>query len=123
MRCWIGRPSELTIKASGGPHTRAPRPAPNGVPAKLAGPFGALDYRPGGHDRIWIAGRIGVAPFLSWIRSIDGQFDRTNGFCYSVARAPSRATPDEIRAVTNRHRSLLLHLVCARTDGQLTPPG
>jgi predicted ferric reductase len=67
---------ELTIKASGD-YTRdlydQLRP---GIPAKLAGPFGGFDYRQGGHDQIWIAGGIGVTPFLSWIRSIDGRFDR-----------------------------------------------
>ncbi len=78
---------ELTIKASGD-YTRALydqlRP---GVPAKLAGPFGGFDYRQGGRDQIWIAGGIGITPFLSWIRSIDGQLDRTIDFYYSVARA------------------------------------
>jgi len=92
-----------------------------GIPAKLAGPFGGFDYRQGGHDQIWIASGIGVTPFLSWIRSIDGRFDRQVDFFYSVAHAEDAVDLDEIREVADRHTSLRVHLVCADTDGKLTP--
>jgi predicted ferric reductase len=112
---------ELTIKAAGD-YTRdlydQLRP---GIPAKLAGPFGGFDYRQGGHDQIWIAGGIGVTPFLSWIRSIDGRFDRQVDFFYSVAHAEDAVDLDEIRGIADRHPSLRVHLVCADTDGKLTP--
>jgi predicted ferric reductase len=112
---------ELTIKASGDYTRQLYEQLRAGVPAKLAGPFGGFDYRQGGRDQIWIAGGIGVTPFLSWIRSIDGEFDRTVDFYYSVAHAPDALYLDEIRAVTEQHPSLRLRLVCADTDGQLTP--
>jgi predicted ferric reductase len=112
---------ELTIKAAGD-YTRdlydQLRP---GIPAKLAGPFGGFDYRQGGHDQIWIAGGIGVTPFLSWIRSIDGQFDRQVDFFYSVAHAEDAVDLDEIHGIADRHPSLRVHLVSADTDGRLTP--
>jgi predicted ferric reductase len=112
---------ELTIKASGDYTSELYDKLRTGVPAKLAGPFGGFDYREGGRDQIWIAGGIGVTPFLSWIRSIDGQFDYSVDFYYSVAHAEDALYLDEIRAVTNRHPSLRLRLVCADTNGQLTP--
>ncbi len=112
---------KLTIKASGD-YTRdlydQLRP---GIPAKLAGPFGGFDYHQGGHDQIWIAGGIRVTPFLSWIRSIDGRFDRQVDFFYSVAHAEDAVDLDEIRGVADRHPSLRVHLVCADADGKLTP--
>jgi predicted ferric reductase len=112
---------ELTIKTSGD-YTRdlydQLRP---GIPTKLAGPFGGFDYRQGGHDQIWIAGGIGVTPFLSWIRSIDARFDRQVDFFYSVAHAEDAVDLDEIRGVAERHPSLRVHLVCTDTDGKLTP--
>jgi predicted ferric reductase len=112
---------ELTIKASGDYTRELYEQLRTGVPAKLAGPFGGFDYRQGGPDQIWIAGGIGVTPFVSWIRSIDGQFEHTVYFYYSVAHAEDALYLDDIRAVTNRHPSLRLRLVCADTDGQLTP--
>lgn len=114
---------ELTIKASGDYTRELYEQLRTGVPAKLAGPFGGFDYRQGGRDQIWIAGGIGVTPFLSWIRSIEGEFDRTIDFYYSVAHAQDALYLDEIRAVTKQHPSLRLRLVCADTDGQLTPEG
>jgi len=112
---------EVTIKASGDYTRELYDKLQPGVPAKLAGPFGGFDYRQGGHDQIWIAGGIGVTPFLSWIRSIDGQFDWAVDFYYSVARADDAVYLEEIRAVGDRQPSLRVHLVCADTDGMLTP--
>jgi predicted ferric reductase len=111
---------ELTIKAAGD-YTRDlfDKLGP-GVPAKLAGPFGGFDYRHGGHDQIWIAGGIGITPFISWIRSIDREFDREVDFYYAVAHAGDAVYLDEIRAAANRHPSLRVHLVCADTDGLLS---
>jgi predicted ferric reductase len=111
---------ELTIKAAGDyTHELLNKLGP-GVPAKLAGPFGGFDYRSGGHDQIWIAGGIGITPFISWIRSVDGEFDRDVDFYYSVARAGDAVYLDEIRAAAIRHPSLRIHLVCADTDGLLS---
>jgi predicted ferric reductase len=122
---------EVTIKAAGD-YTRdlfdKLRP---GVPAKLAGPFGWFDYRRGGHDQVWIAGGIGITPFISWIRSIVGEFDREVDLYYSVAHAGDAVYLDEVRAAANRHPSLRVHLVCTDTDGRLSveevidaiPPG
>ena len=112
---------EVTIKASGDYTRDLYDQLRSGIPTKLAGPFGGFDYRQGGHDQIWIAGGIGVTPFLSWIRSIDGRFDRQVDFFYSVAHAEDAIDLDEIRGVADRHPSLRVHLVCADTDGRLTP--
>jgi len=112
---------EVTIKASGDYTRELYDKLRPGVPAKLAGPFGGFDYRAGGRDQIWIAGGIGVTPFLSWTRSIDGRFDRSVDFYYSVAHADDAVYLDEFRAVSDRHPSLRVHLVCADADGMLTP--
>jgi predicted ferric reductase len=91
-----------------------------GVPAKVVGPFGEFDYRRGGHEQIWIAGGIGVTPFMSWIRSLDGRFDREVDFYYSV-RAPAEAVyRDEIEAATKANPSLRVHYVYSNADGTLT---
>ena len=67
---------EVSIKASGDYTRDLHDKVQKGTPAKVAGPFGGFDYRRGGQDQIWIAGGIGVTPFLSWIRSLDDGFDR-----------------------------------------------
>jgi predicted ferric reductase len=111
---------ELTIKATGDYTRELFDKLGPGVPAKLAGPFGGFDYRRGGHDQVWIAGGIGITPFVSWIRSIDGEFDREVDFYYSVAQAGDAIYLDEVRAAADRHPSLRVHLVCTDTDGRLS---
>jgi len=76
---------ELGIKAAGDYTSALHDSLAAGTPARVAGPFGGFDYRSGGREQIWIAGGIGVTPFVSWIRSLDATFDRHVDFWYSLA--------------------------------------
>jgi predicted ferric reductase len=91
-----------------------------GTPAKVVGPFGTFDYRRGGRDQIWIAGGIGITPFISWIRSLDDSFDRRVDFYYSVRGKADALYLDEIEAAAGRHPTLHLRLVETDRDGLLT---
>jgi predicted ferric reductase len=89
---------EVSIKAAGD-YTRDlhDRLQP-GTPAKAAGPFGGFDYRPGGRRQVWIAGGVGITPFMSWIRSLEQDFDREVSFFYSIARETDALYLEEIDA-------------------------
>jgi predicted ferric reductase len=91
-----------------------------GTPAKAAGPFGGFDYRHGGQDQIWIAGGIGITPFMSWIRSLEATFDRQVDFYYSVAHAADALYLDEIHAAGERHHTFHPHVVRTDRDELLT---
>jgi predicted ferric reductase len=112
---------EVAIKASGD-YTRDLRSAlSRGTPAKVVGPFGGFDYRRGGHEQIWIAGGIGITPFMSWIRDLDGSFDRDVDFYYSLAHDTDAIYLDEVEAAATRHPTLRAHVVYSDKDGMLTP--
>ena len=91
-----------------------------GTPAKATGPFGGFDYRLGGKEQIWIAGGIGVTPFMSWIRSIDATFDHIVTFCYSVNREAEALFLDEVQGAHQAHPSFVPHVFVTDRDGQLT---
>jgi predicted ferric reductase len=91
-----------------------------GTPAKAAGPFGGFDYRGGGQHQIWIAGGIGITPFMSWIRALDDSFDRDVAFFYSVARESDALYLDEIGAAAAAHPTVHPHVVDSSRDGYLT---
>jgi predicted ferric reductase len=111
---------ELTVKASGDYTDRLVDGLRPGVPARIAGPFGGFSYETGGREQIWIAGGIGVTPFISWLRSLDDDFDRDVDFYYS-ARTPADAVyREEIEAAAARHATLRVHLVYSDADGPLT---
>jgi predicted ferric reductase len=111
---------EVSIKAAGD-YTRDLRDKLQpGTPAKAAGPFGGFDYTHSGDDQIWIAGGIEITPFMSWIRSLDGSFDRKVDFYYSIAHESDALYLDEIQAGAATHSTLHVHIVDAERDGFLT---
>jgi predicted ferric reductase len=68
---------------------------------------------------VWIAGGVGVAPFLSWLRALDGHLPHRVDFFYSAdGEAPFA---DEIREIADRHQSLHAHLIDTSLEGRLTP--
>src|SRR5436190_5020516 len=53
-----------------------------GAEALLEGPFGSFRLREDpAHSQTWIAGGIGVTPFLSWARSLDGPIPADLYYC------------------------------------------
>lgn len=111
---------EVSIKAVGD-HTKGIYDlAKPGIPARIAGPFGGFDYRPGGSDQVWIAGGIGITPFLSWIRDLDSAFDRNVDFYYCVTHDGDALFVDEITAAARDHPSLRAHLLVSDRNGHLT---
>ena len=84
----------LTIKASGD-FTRALyqslRP---GMEATLDGAYGLFQHQLGGPKQIWVAGGIGLTPFLSFIRN--GGLEREIDFYYSVRTREEALFLDDI---------------------------
>jgi len=111
----------LSVKASGDYTKRLYADLRPGIEARVVGPFGTFDYRLGQRQQIWIAAGIGITPFISWIRALDGTFEYVVDFYYSVATEAAALFVDEIRDATARYPSLKLHLVRTDHDPQLTP--
>ena len=72
----------LSIKASGDWTKHLYGNLKAGAEARVDGCYGQLDYKTGGKKQIWIAGGIGVTPFLSWVRDFDGEPDREIDFWF-----------------------------------------
>jgi predicted ferric reductase len=91
-----------------------------GTPAKVDGCYGRLDYKRGGRQQIWVAGGIGVTPFLSWMRDFDGQLDRDIDFYYTVRGEADVLFWDEFVAADKRHDRFQARLNVSGRDGSLT---
>jgi len=62
-----------------------------GMPAVIGGPFGRFSHEKGTSRQLWIAGGIGVTPFLSWLRALDNHPLRGRvDFFYTSASANTR---------------------------------
>jgi predicted ferric reductase len=60
----------LAIRALGPETQYMEADASVGQPATLSKAYGHFDYTLGGADQIWIAGGIGISPFLGWLDSM-----------------------------------------------------
>jgi len=96
----------LTIKASGD-FTRALFGALKpGMQAVVEGPYGLFDYKTGGGKQIWIAGGIGLTPFLAFMRAMNGQLDRDIHFYYSVRHPEEALFVNEIETAARQNPRL-----------------
>jgi predicted ferric reductase len=111
----------LSVKASGDDTRRLYADLRPGMDARVVRPFGMFDYRLGGPRQVWIAAGIGITPFISWIRALNGSLEYEVDFYYSVADEAGALFVDEITAATARYPSLTLHLIRTDHDPPLTP--
>jgi len=110
----------VTVKALGDYTSRLRELLEPGMPAVVGGPHGRFSHAKGGGDQVWIAGGVGVAPFLSWMRALDehpvpGRVD----FYYAFSGGPAPFA-DELVAIADGRDGVRTHLVDSRADGRLT---
>lgn len=112
----------LTIKASGDFTRQLYESLAEGTRATLVGCYGMFDYKRGGPRQIWVAGGIGVTPFLSWIRDLDHEDPLRHrvDFFYTVRHPADAVFLEEIEDVARRHPNLRAHIVYSSRGGSLT---
>jgi predicted ferric reductase len=109
----------FTIKALGDFTRQVHTFVQPGMPAVISGPHGRFDYNNGTKQQVWIAAGVGITPFLSWLRSLDGDIAHEVDFFYtSRGRAPFA---NEVLAIADHHPTLRAHLVDTSAQGHLTP--
>jgi predicted ferric reductase len=112
----------ITVKALGD-YTKSIQNLQIGATAKVEGPFGAFNYLYAENARqIWIAGGIGITPFLNMARNI-----RTNmhtghvvDFYYSTKSRAEMIFFAELEAISKEYPNLRIIPFCAEERGFLT---
>ncbi len=109
----------FTIKALGDGTTRLQDVVQPGMPAVIGGPIGRFYPTKSTHRQLWVAGGIGVTPFLSWMRDLGQHPPRgTVDFFYSSAE-PDMPYAEEIRDLAARAGLVRVHFIDSR-QGHLT---
>lgn len=111
----------ITVKALGDYTMRLYERLAPGVEASLEGPYGRFDYREGGDRQIWIAGGVGVAPFVSWLRNMvhDEDASRDVDFYYCVHDRTDAVYLEEFETIDRHLPGVEVALVCSVEDGHL----
>ncbi len=89
-----------------------------GDPVTLEGPYGQFSYsKMKNHHQIWIAGGIGITPFLSMARSLESNY--SIDLFYSVKDPSEAIFLDELKKYSSRN-NFRLHLINSSKEGFLT---
>lgn len=110
----------VTIKASGDFTRHLFSNLQAGMDAVIEGAYGMFDYKTGGQKQIWVAGGIGVTPFLSFIRDMNGNLAYDVDFYYTVRHRVEAIFVEEIEDVAKSNPRLKVHIRFSSTDGSLT---
>ena len=110
----------LTIKASGNFTRDLFARLKEGTEAVIEGAYGMFDYKTGGQKQIWLAGGIGLTPFLSFIRDMNGALAHDVDFYYTVRHPEEALFIDEIKAAAERSPRFKPHIRFSATEGSLT---
>jgi len=110
----------LTIKASGDFTRELYGRLKEGTDAIIEGAYGMFDYKTGRQKQIWIAGGIGLTPFLSFVRDMDGHLAHDVNFFYTVRHPEEALFMDEIQEAAKKNPRLKASIRCTATEGSLT---
>jgi len=108
----------LTIKASGDFTRYLFHNLRPGMDATLDGAHGLFQHRLGGPKQTWIAGGIGITPFLSFMRH--GSLDRDIDFYYTVRTREEALFLDEIDAAAKQNPRFRVFVRFSIESGSLT---
>ena len=109
----------LTIKASGDFTRYLFSNLKAGSDAVVEGPYGLFNYKLGGIKQIWIAGGIGLTPFLSFLRDMKGDLAHDVDLYYTVRHAEEAIFLDEIKAADQANPRLKVYTRFSATQGSL----
>ena len=112
----------LTVRALGRDTRRLYTDLTVGLPATLGGPYGMFDYTLGGDRQIWIAGGIGIAPFLGWLGCPDRAGLPRADLFYCTPGSEEAPFLSELTAAAARQPGLRIHPVYSGSGGRLTVP-
>jgi predicted ferric reductase/mono/diheme cytochrome c family protein len=114
------RTLRITVKAVGD-YTSALRGLEAGADAVVEGPYGSFSHHDiPGRKQLWLAGGIGVTPFLSMARSLRYANEPAVDFYYCVEHAEEAHFLDELHAVAARRPDFRVFLVPRDEAGFLT---
>ena len=110
----------ITVKAVGD-YTSALRRLEAGAEAVVEGPYGSFSHEADARRRqVWLAGGIGVTPFLSMARALADGASPGVDFYYCVEHEAEAHFLDELRAIAARCDDFRLTVVLRDRDGFLT---
>lgn len=110
----------LTIKASGDYTRHLFDHLKEGSEAIVEGAYGLFNYKTGGEKQIWVAGGIGITPFLSFLRDLKDEIKHDVHFYYTVRHPEEAVFAEEINTIAKGHPNLKSKIRFSSIHGSLS---
>lgn len=116
-----GSTISLLVKARGDYTINLYQHIKKGDIGTFEGPYGRLNYAQGGDLQIWIAGGIGVVPFLAWIRAMKRAFPKgiKIDFYYCIHREADAVFFREFNEFSRAYPDFRIFLCCSEKGNRL----
>ncbi|WP_268808468.1 ferredoxin reductase family protein [Roseovarius albus] len=111
----------VTVKPLGDFTTRLGHILETGQVVRVQGPFGRFRLS-GKSPEVWIAGGIGITPFLTWATSLKADADPVHLF-YCVRTRNDAVHLSEIEEIAKSKPNLSLHVIVSAEGNRLTADG
>lgn len=111
----------LLVKARGDYTINLCRHIKKGHIGAFEGPYGRFNYNQTGSLQIWIAGGIGVVPFLAWIRAMQRTFRQgvKIDFYYCIHREADAVFYSEFKEFSLAYPDFRIFLCCSEKGNRL----
>ncbi len=110
----------FSIKASGDWTRYLNSNLESGGSARVDGCYGRFNYKAGGPEQIWVAGGIGITPFMSWIRDFGDAPAADVDLFYTVRGEEDLLFHDEITSTDGAHDNFRYHHRVSSVDANLS---
>lgn len=108
------------VKALGGWTRRLPARLAAGQRLKVEGPYGRFVFRKRVKRQVWLAGGIGITPFLAWAEALTETDRQEIALIWAVTTPSDAFAADRLSEIAARHPGLTVHVVASARDGRLT---
>lgn len=108
------------IKALGGWTRRLPERLAHGQRLRVEGPYGRFVFRKRARRQVWLAGGIGITPFLAWAEALTDTDQQEIALVWVVTTRAEAFAAERLAAIAARHAGLTVHIVASAEDGRFT---
>ena len=110
---------QFMIKPLGDWTQRLPERLQPGATVEIEGPYGRFDFRKGSGRQVWIAGGVGITPFLAWVQSLSEDENLTIHLFYSVHTADEAIALDMLKDAAALLPNFSFDLIVTAQAGRL----
>lgn len=116
-RAPAGGALRFSVKGSGDWTSALQQHLDAGSPARIEGPYGYFDYRRGKPRQLWLAGGIGITPYLAFLGDMSDEFDVS--LVWTVRHEAQAFYRDEIEAAVAAHPRVSFTVHATNVSGHL----